>query len=86
MRTDNDAISGRISIDLNWYMLGQQFADLTDEQQANFLVGMIGVWNDYGTIGMLQQMDQVAEIIDRHQSDKKPMLVKFFNDFADRLK
>jgi hypothetical protein len=61
MKVNNDAIGGDIIIELNWYRLGHQFADLSDMEQANFFIGMAAEMDEGGLPPHKLNLDGILE-------------------------
>lgn len=86
MSIDNEAVSLRVEVDLSWYRLGHQFAELNDEDQYQFFVGMLDSIRHWeAPIKNLDQLQAIANRFDEHNPDLKPELSKWINDFNDRI-
>ena len=86
MNVDNEAVSLKVEVDLSWYRLGHQFADLNSEDQYQFLVGMLDSIKHWeAPIANLSQLQYVSDEFDRHNPTLKPELAQWLEDFRSRL-
>ncbi len=87
MQVDNEAVSLRVEVELSWYRLGHQFAELNAEDQYQFLVGMLDSIKHWeAPIANLHQLQSIANEFDEHNQSLKPELAKWLDDFSDRVK
>lgn len=87
MSIDNDAVSLSVQVDINWYVLGHQFAELNDQDQYQFLVGVLdNIMRWEGPVASLTQMDAIVDQFNAHNPALKPELARLLDDLSDRMK
>lgn len=87
-KTDNEAVSiVNVELELSWYRLGHQFAELNSQDQYQFFVGILdNVKHWEGPVASLMQMEAITHEFTEHNPMLKPELAKFLDDLSERLK
>lgn len=88
MRINNEAVSiYEIDVELSWYRLGHQFAELNAEDQYQFLFGMLDSIREWeAPIKNLYQLQAISDEFNKHNETLKPELAKWLDDLSDRMK
>lgn len=84
MKVSNDAISGNIDIEINWYSLGHQFTELKNDEQAQFLTGIADSMMEWENVQIMMQSEYISE--DLNKIYHKKILKKFLGYLEERIK
>jgi len=85
-RVNNDAVDLEITVDLNWYQLGFQFADQDSQNQMNFLAAFTQGVDEWSNSARLTQFEMITEKFNEYSEEDKLKLANFLQELADRLR